>query len=70
MARAEAAGDAQLRDARRPEFKAREAEARAVRGEALALVRETTGDAAYSDVNYVFPDVHHHAHADRRCRAC
>ena len=36
-------------------FKAREAEVRAVRGEALALVRETTGDRTYNDVNYVFP---------------
>ncbi len=37
------------------EFKAREAESREVRGQALKLVREATGDAAYSDVNYVFP---------------
>jgi Na+/proline symporter len=37
------------------EFKAREAEVRALRGEALALVREATGDATYNDVNYVFP---------------
>ena len=37
------------------QFKTREAEAREVRGKALALVREATGDAAYSDVNYVFP---------------
>ena len=36
-------------------FKAREAEVRAVRGEALALVREATGDRSYNDVNYVFP---------------
>ena len=36
-------------------FKAREAEVRAVRGEALALVRETTSDRTYNDVNYVFP---------------
>ena len=28
---------------------------RAVRGEALAFVREATGDATYNDVNYVFP---------------
>ena len=34
---------------------ARDAEARAIRGEALALVRSATGDPAYSDVNYVFP---------------
>ena len=37
------------------QFKAREAEVRALRGEALALVREATGDATYNDVNYVFP---------------
>jgi len=36
-------------------FRAREAEVRAIRGEALALVREATGDATYNDVNYVFP---------------
>jgi solute:Na+ symporter, SSS family len=55
MARAETAGDAQMLDAAGREFKAREAEARALRGEALALVRSATGDAAYDDVNYVFP---------------
>jgi Na+/proline symporter len=37
------------------EFKSREADVRAIRSEALAFVRETTGDLAYSDVNYVFP---------------
>ena len=36
-------------------FKARDADVRAVRGEALALVREATGDRSYNDVNYVFP---------------
>ena len=55
MARAEAAGDQQLLAAASQQFKRREAEARDVRGKALSLVRETTGDAAYSDVNYVFP---------------
>jgi solute:Na+ symporter, SSS family len=30
-------------------------EVAAVRGEAAALVRESTGDLAYTDVNYVFP---------------
>ena len=55
MARAETAGDSQLFEAAGREFKAREVEARAVRGEALALVRSATGDAAYNDVNYVFP---------------
>jgi Na+/proline symporter len=55
MARAEAVGDAQLLAAAGQQFKMREAEAREVRGKALALVREVTGDATYSDVNYVFP---------------
>jgi solute:Na+ symporter, SSS family len=55
MARAEAAGDAQLLAQASQQFKMREAEARDVRGKALSLVRQATGDAAYSDVNYVFP---------------
>jgi Na+/proline symporter len=55
MARGEAAGDSQLLDAAGQEFKRREAEVREVRGQALTLVREAAGDAAYSDVNYVFP---------------
>jgi solute:Na+ symporter, SSS family len=55
MARADTAGDSQMLEAAGREFKAREAEARALRGEALALVRSATGDAAYNDVNYVFP---------------
>jgi hypothetical protein len=36
-------------------FKAREADTRAVRAEALTFVRSATGDSAYNDVNYVFP---------------
>jgi solute:Na+ symporter, SSS family len=36
-------------------FKAREADVRAIRDAALALVREATGDRSYNDVNYVFP---------------
>jgi SSS family transporter len=55
MARAESAGDGQWLAAAGEEFKSREAEARQIRGEALALVREATADAAYNDVNYVFP---------------
>jgi solute:Na+ symporter, SSS family len=55
MARAETAGvPAQAADAAE-RFKAREAEVRALRTEALTLVRQATGDATYSDVNYVFP---------------
>jgi SSS family solute:Na+ symporter len=55
MARAEATGDSQLLDVAGQEFKRRELETREIRGKALALVREATGDATYSDVNYVFP---------------
>ena len=55
IARAESAGDAQMLEVANREFKTRDAEARQVRAAALALVRKTTGDAAYSDVNYVFP---------------
>ena len=55
MARAEAAGDTELLTQASQQFKMREAEAREVRRKALSLVREATGDAAYSDVNYVFP---------------
>jgi Na+/proline symporter len=55
MARAEAGGDTQLYGAAKQEFLRREAETRAIRGEALSLVRETTGDATYNDVNFVFP---------------
>src|SRR5688500_15603904 len=47
MARAEAAGDTPQLAAAGQEFRAREAEVRTIRGEALALVRETTGDPAY-----------------------
>ncbi|NOT25774.1 MAG: sodium:solute symporter [Acidobacteria bacterium] len=39
----------------RTNFAARDAEVRAVRGEALAFVREATGDRSFNDVNYVFP---------------
>jgi Na+/proline symporter len=46
---------AEQRATARQEFVARDNEVRAIRGEALALVRGATGDQAYSDVNYVFP---------------
>ena len=42
-------------DAAGAQFKAREAEVRELRAQALALVREATGDSTYNDVNYVFP---------------
>jgi len=47
--------DAAAIDASRQAFNTYEGELRATRVDALRLVRETTGDATYSDVNYVFP---------------
>jgi Na+/proline symporter len=55
MTRAEAAGDSRSLEAAKSEFRRQDAETKAVRSEAIALVRKSTGDAAYSDVNYVFP---------------
>ena len=55
MTRAEAAGDRRSVEAAKAEFRRQDAETRAVRSDAIALVRKSTGDAAYSDVNYVFP---------------
>ena len=55
LAEADAGNDSTRMEAAGGEFRAREAEVRAIRGEALALVRDATGDASYNDVNYVFP---------------
>jgi Na+/proline symporter len=55
MARADSAGDAQQLAAAGGQFKAREAEVRAIRSNALKFVRDATGDSVYNDVNYVFP---------------
>jgi Na+/proline symporter len=55
LAEADAGGDATGRAAAGGEFTAREADVRAIRGEALSLVRDATGDQSFSDVNYVFP---------------
>jgi len=55
MTRAEAAGDVRSSEVAKAEFRRQDDETRTVRNEAIALVRRTTGDAAYSDVNYVFP---------------
>ena len=54
-ARADAQGNAADRDAAQKEFLGSDKEVKAIRDEALALVRSATGDQAYSDVNYVFP---------------
>ena len=55
MARSEAAGDTRSFDTAKSEFQRQDVETRTVRAEAIDLVRRATGDAAYSDVNYVFP---------------
>jgi Na+/proline symporter len=55
MARADRSGDERTIVAASNEFTAREADVRGVRAEALALVRDATGDRTYNDVNYVFP---------------
>jgi solute:Na+ symporter, SSS family len=55
LARAEAAGDSQMRDAAGRQLAMSDAETKSVRAEALAFVRKTTGDEGYNDVNYVFP---------------
>jgi SSS family solute:Na+ symporter len=55
MSRSEVAGDSRSLAVAGSEFKKREAEIRTIHGEALALVREATGDPTYNDVNYVFP---------------
>jgi Na+(H+)/acetate symporter ActP len=55
MTTADAAGDTRSLEAAKAEFRRQDVETTAVRQEAIALVRNTTGDAAYSDVNYVFP---------------
>ena len=55
MARSEAIGDTRSLGIAEAEFAKRDAEVREIRNNALTLVREATRDAAYSDVNYVFP---------------
>ncbi|MDQ3071073.1 MAG: sodium:solute symporter [Acidobacteriota bacterium] len=52
---AQAVSSAGRDDASKQAFAASEAKVKAVRDRALTLVRETTGDKAFSDVNYVFP---------------
>jgi Na+/proline symporter len=52
---AEAAGDTVRVTAAGAALRASETQVGQVREDALALVRETTGDLSYSDANYVFP---------------
>jgi SSS family solute:Na+ symporter len=55
LVEADAGSDATGGAAARANFAARDADVRAVRGEALAFVRDATGDRSFNDVNYVFP---------------
>jgi Na+/proline symporter len=48
-------GDAVARAMSRAAFLTADEQVKQVRGEAVALVREVTGDGTYNDVNYVFP---------------
>ena len=54
LAHARKAGEAAEREAAAV-FRLRETNARAVRDRAVALIRQSTGDAAFNDVNFVFP---------------
>jgi Na+/proline symporter len=49
------AGDVTQLTAARDAFRVRDEDMRGIRNQAVALVREATGDAAYNDVNFVFP---------------
>ena len=55
MAQPEVIGGSASRGPAKAEFEKREAEVRSIRSEAQKLVRDATGDAAYSDANYIFP---------------
>jgi len=55
MSRASATGEQVQAVAAREALVARDVEIKGIRDEARALVRKTTGDASFNDVNYVFP---------------
>ncbi len=55
LAAARDAGDERQLAAARQTFVERNAAVEAVRGKATALVRETTGDGSFTDVNYIIP---------------
>jgi Na+/proline symporter len=54
-ARMRRGGDASTRALSEAAFLSAEESVRAVRSEAVALVRDVSGDRAYNDINYVFP---------------
>jgi solute:Na+ symporter, SSS family len=55
LALADAERDGGSIDAQRAAFTAAEQQVKAVRAEAVALVKAVSGDSSYNDVNYVFP---------------
>lgn len=55
LAQAERSGDATAIAAQQTAFRESEARVKGVRTEAIALVKDVTGDGSYNDVNYVFP---------------
>jgi Na+/proline symporter len=52
---ADAGADSPTIDAQRAAFLATEQQVKNVRAEAIALVKEVSGDASYNDVNFAFP---------------
>ena len=55
LADAESGGDAAAIDARRAAFRGHEQRVKDARAEAIALVKQVSGDSSYNDINYVFP---------------
>jgi Na+/proline symporter len=55
LAAAQRSGDAAAKAAQAAAFNAEEQRVLGVRAEAVALVKEVSGDASYNDINYVFP---------------
>ncbi|MGE0041546.1 MAG: sodium:solute symporter [Vicinamibacterales bacterium] len=55
LAAAEHAGDEAAAAANREAFTRSDAQVRALRGRAIDVVKDVTGDANYNDVNFVFP---------------
>ena len=55
LADSESAGDAAAIDSQRAAFRAQEQRVKDARAEAIALVKQVSGDNSYNDINYVFP---------------
>lgn len=55
LADAESAGDGAAIEARRAAFRSQEQRVKDARAEAIALVKQVSGDNSYNDINYVFP---------------